>query len=187
MEMILQLDRELFQFLNGIHSPFWDVIMYWISNKYFWIPLYALLIFLIAKNYQKKSWLILLTVILTIVITDQGSNLFKKNVKRYRPCREEAQLNPPSRILADYHCSKYGFFSAHAANTFATAFLISFLLSPFYKRIFYFLLPWAVLNAYSRIYLGVHYPLDVICGAIFGTLLAFLAIKISKKYNLLKI
>lgn len=185
MESLLQLDRELFQFLNGIHSPFWDVVMYWISNKFFWIPLYALLIFLIVKNYRKKSWLILLVTIVMIVASDQGSNLFKKTVKRSRPCRTEAQLNPTARTLNNYHCGKYGFFSAHASNSFALAIFISFLLAPFYKHIIYYLLPWAIVNAYSRIYLGVHYPLDIICGAIFGIILANLAIGISKKYSLI--
>jgi undecaprenyl-diphosphatase len=177
MAEIILLDRELFQFLNSFHSEFFDVLMYWISDKFTWIPLYALLIFALIKHYKKKSLYIIGAIVVLITVTDQGCNLFKHNVKRPRPCQEAAHLNPSARTLDGYHCSKYGFLSAHAANTFAVAVLMTSLLLPFYRKIGWFLFLWAIITAYSRIYLGVHYPLDVFCGAIFGGLLAKLILK----------
>lgn len=178
MQEILLLDRELFSFLNSFHSDFFDVVMYWVSYKYTWIPLYALLVFLLVKHYKKSSLFAILAIALMITATDQGCNFFKHNVKRPRPCREEAELQPKARTLEAYHCSKYGFFSAHAANSMAIAFLMTSLLVPFYSKIAWFLIPWAIVTAYSRVYLGVHYPLDIICGGVFGLIIARITIKI---------
>jgi len=177
MDEIILLDRELFQFLNSLHSEFFDTVMYWVSYKFTWIPLYGLLIFALIKNYKKKSLYIIGAIIVLITVTDQGCNLFKHNLKRPRPCQELANLNPQARTLEGYHCSKYGFFSAHAANTFAVAVFMTSLLLPFYKKIGWFLYTWAIITSYSRIYLGVHYPLDVLCGIIFGALVARIILK----------
>jgi undecaprenyl-diphosphatase len=177
MDEIIQLDRELFQFLNSFHNDLFDVLMYWISYKFTWIPLYALLIFLLVKHYKKRSLIIIPAIALMITMADQGCNFFKHSVERPRPCREEAQLVPEARTLQDYHCSKHGFFSAHAANSFAVAVFMTSLLLPFYKKIGWILFPWAIVSAYSRIYLGVHYPLDILCGAIFGTIIARIILK----------
>ena len=184
MDSLLQLDLKLFQFINSFHNEFWDVIMFWISNKFVWIPLYALLIFLIVKKFQKKSWLILLTIILMVFTSDQGANVFKNSFKRPRPCRPEAHLVPIAHTIDGNHCGKYGFFSAHAANSFAILVYLTYLLKSNHKKIFYFILPWAILNIYSRVYLGVHYPLDVLCGAVFGISIGFIFVWITKKYNL---
>lgn len=177
MQEIIQLDREFFQFLNSFHNDYFDVVMHWISYKFTWIPLYAVLIFLLVKHFQKKSLIIIVGIALMITATDQGCNYFKHSVKRPRPCREEAQLTPAARTLDGYHCSKHGFFSAHAANSVAVAVFMTSLLLPFYKKIGWFLIPWAIITAYSRIYLGVHYPLDILCGSIFGIIVARLILK----------
>ncbi|MFT6716566.1 MAG: undecaprenyl-diphosphatase [Saprospiraceae bacterium] len=177
MQEIIQIDRDVFQFLNSFHNGFFDVLMYWISYKFTWIPLYALLIFLLVKHYKKKSFVILAAIVLMVTAADQGCNYFKHSVERPRPCRDEAQLTPPARTLDGYHCSKHGFFSAHAANSMAVAVFMTSLLMPFYKKIGWFLFPWAIITAYSRIYLGVHYPLDILCGAVFGVLVARLILK----------
>lgn len=182
MESVIIFDRELFQFLNSFHNDFFDTIMYWISYKFTWIPLYALLIFWIIKHYKKQSIVILITVGILITAADQGCNYFKHSIKRPRPCREEASLTPAARTLDDYHCSRYGFFSAHAANSVALAVFMTALLSPFFRRIGWFLFPWAIITAYSRIYLGVHYPMDILCGGIYGFLIARILLKALNLY-----
>ena len=184
MQAILEIDRSLFQFINSFHNDFFDFVMYWISNRFTWIPLYVILIYLLIKHYKKKSIILLLAVFSMVAITDQGTNFFKKNMKRPRPCREEAQLSPPARTLPEFHCGKYGFFSGHSSNSMGIAILLTALLSTFYKKIGWILIPWAILNGYSRIYLGVHYPLDVLCGFTFGLIVARLISKLIFRFYL---
>lgn len=178
MDYLIDLDREIFTLLNGIHHPILDFFMFWISEKWAMLPLYAVLLTLLAITYKKKMFLIIPVIAIMITITDQTCNAFKKGVERPRPCREEAQLDPPARTLDDYHCSRYGFFSAHAASSFAAAIFLTGLLKRRFKKVGWILIPWAITTAYSRIYLGVHYPLDVITGAVFGILVSTVMLKI---------
>jgi len=169
IDKLLQLDTDLFLFLNSLHSDFFDQIMWFISGKIQWLPLYALLIFFIIRKFKIKSIIILASLILAIVFSDQISvHLFKDVFQRLRPCH-----NPQIAYLVhivNNHCGgQYGFVSSHAANTFALATFISYLFKN--KYVSYSILIWATIVSYSRIYLGVHYPGDVICGALLGTIL----------------
>jgi undecaprenyl-diphosphatase len=151
--------------------------MYWISDKLVWIPMYAVFLFLIIKKYKKKSWLIVLLIALTIAASDQLTVFFKNFFERPRPCHNEA-LNLLVHTVKDACGGPYGFVSSHAGNSFALAtFLIPFF-RPIYKSFPIFILTWASLVSYSRIYLGVHYPGDIIGGAITGAALGFLFSKI---------
>lgn len=177
-DFILNIDHQLFTFLNGLHAPWLDPIMYWFSHKLFWIPFYALLLAGVIYKYRKKAILIVVLTIAMVAATDQISRGFKYGVGRYRPCRTESAHLPKPHLL-DNHCGgKYGFFSSHAANTFGIAIFFGTLLIPVVRKAKWILLFWAAVVTYSRIYLGVHYPLDVTCGAICGWLIGSLFLKI---------
>ncbi|RPH32508.1 MAG: phosphatase PAP2 family protein [Bacteroidales bacterium] len=165
VEILLKWDSQLFLLLNGIHSPFWDSIMIFASGKLNWLPLYLLIIFFIAlKNRWKTLWW-LIAIAIVVVATDQLSvGLFKNVFQRLRPCHN-SELQGLIHLVG--RCGgQYGFVSSHAANTFGVAVFLSLLFSK--RWITYSLLIWAAFVSYSRIYLGVHFPGDVICGAILG-------------------
>ncbi len=164
------LDTQLFLFLNGFHNSFFDFVMFWISDRFIWIPLYVFLIFLIIKKYRKNAVWILLLVALMILVSDQLSVLIKNLVERPRPCHNS---NFAALVhLVNGKCGgPFGFVSSHAANSFAIAvFLIPFLAS-YFRYFGWAIIFWAAIISYSRIYLGVHYPADILFGALLGALL----------------
>lgn len=166
LEQLQNLDRELFLFLNNLGVKEWDWFWVFITEKEVSIPLYIVLLILIFKKNKKRGLLITIVVVgLMITFTDQLSNLFKDTFERLRPCNEA--FMEYGRFLAK-RCGKYGFFSGHAISSFAVATLISNILKPYYKHVFYWMFFWAIIITYSRIYIGVHYPGDIITGALFG-------------------
>jgi len=181
MNALLNLDQALFLAINGWHSTFFDYIMYFVSGKISWLPLYIFLIYLLFHNYGKKAWLILLLVAITILLSDTGSVLlFKNTVCRLRPSHEPA-LAGLVHIVNGYTGGEYGFVSSHASNFFALSLLLIQFLGKQYKWITLSLLLWAALIGYSRVYLGVHYPGDVICGALYGAIIGYTVARIGKQ------
>lgn len=174
IETLKNLDTELFLAINGSHSSIFDFIMFWLSNKLIWIPLYLFFLYLLIKNYKWKTVGIFLSIIILIVLSDQGTvHLFKNVFLRLRPCHEP-QLEGLVHLVNGKCGGQFGFISSHAANTFGLAvFLIQFL-GKKYRYFTVLVLFWATMVAYSRVYLGVHYPGDVIVGAVFGSLLGFI-------------
>lgn len=168
LESILKWDTELFLALNQAGVSWLDGAMILISEVWIWIPLYAAILYFIFKKFPLADALIFAAVcVIGVLLTDQGSvHLFKEVFKRLRPCQVE-ELRAQMRFLAD-GCGLYGFVSSHAANTFGFAVIGGGILKKFYPRLSMVLLVWAAIVSYSRIYLGVHYPLDVICGALLG-------------------
>ena len=172
LDQLIQYDKELFLFLNNLGTSTWDNFWLVITNKLTFVPLYAVLLYLIYKHLGLKSLLLLVLVIAAMIIfTDQVTNLFKDGFERLRPCREDG-VKEFMRFSAP-RCGKYGFFSGHSSNSMAAAVFAGLLLRPYYKKLIFILLFWSALVAYSRIYVGVHYPLDIICGMSFGAIAGF--------------
>jgi len=170
IEYLEHIDQQLFIFLNGIHSPFFDTIMWFISGKFSWIPLYAVLLFFMLKKEGKFKWYALLAIVVLITLSDQISNHFFKEVfLRYRPSHN-FDLQDNVHLVNNYRGGKYGFVSSHAANSFALATFLAFIFKN--KYVFIGLLFWSVVVSYSRVYLGVHYPADVVCGGLIGSVVA---------------
>jgi undecaprenyl-diphosphatase len=164
LNLLKSWDKDLFLFLNGMHSPLWDYSMTLFTLTPTWLLFYATIIIIIVKKHGKKSLFILFAVALMILCADQFSGILKHTVQRLRPSND-----PAFRDLVHVFFRKggeFGFVSAHAANTFAIAMFTTLIFRN--RKYTAFIFPWAVIIAYSRIYLGVHYPLDVICGAMLG-------------------
>ena len=173
MEQLVELDHEVFLFLNQLGSSGWDPFWNFITNKYSSIPFYALLVFLMYRALGlKKTLLALVLVALLITCTDQLANLFKHGFDRPRPCRQVGVMEE-ARFVA-VRCGSYGFFSAHAASSAALAIYLGLMLRRYWKGIMFVLLAWSLLVSYSRIYVGVHYPGDVLVGWFIGALLGYL-------------
>lgn len=173
MAAIIDFDTRLFSFLNGLHADWLDPFFYYFSQIYTWIPLYLFVLFVIVKQWKKKSLFIIPLLILTIVCTDQSCNIIKHSVARLRPSHT-VELQDTIHLLTDtdgnlYRGGLYSFPSGHAANGIAFAFFVIFFVAKRRKWVLISIICWTILLAYSRIYLGVHYPFDILCGLILGS------------------
>lgn len=169
--MLEHLDQQLLLFINSHHTPLWDTVMHLISGKLIWVPVYMAILIYLGITRKRKFWVILGFIILAATLADQVSvQLFKNVFHRLRPCHEPALAGMVH--LVNGECGGlYGFISSHASNSFNVA-LLSLM---FIKRRWFTIsiLVWASVIGFSRIYLGVHYPGDVICGAIVGSLIGW--------------
>ncbi|WP_224489411.1 phosphatase PAP2 family protein [Robertkochia flava] len=164
LDQLISWDKEVFLFLNGWGTPAWDPFWLFITDKWSSIPLYAAL--LVINFYflgKKKGIIVLVCVALMIAATDQLANVFKYGFERLRPCYDP-DLQDMVRLVKASCGGKFGYFSAHSANSFALAVFFSLGFRKYLRVLPVFLLTWAAMVAYSRIYIGVHFPLDVLTG-----------------------
>lgn len=166
MEWIKQIDQSLLLFLNSFHNDFWDRAVTLFTSIEIWIPFYLLIVYVIIKTYKKNSIYILILIGLSIVVSDQFSGLIKNSVQRLRPTHDPVLSNIVHNIYN--RGGLYSFFSAHAANTFTIAVITTRLFKNHLYTILIF--TWAALVSYTRIYLGLHYPGDILTGWIWGIL-----------------
>ena len=177
-EELVHLDKELFLYLNNLGNDGWDDFWMFITGKFNWIPLYLALLVLSFKTLGKNRTLVLLAAVgIMILCTDQLSNFFKFGVQRLRPCYDP-DLDGLARLVKNSCGGKFGYFSGHATNSFAVAAFFTYLLGKKWRLLGVLLMLWALLVAYSRIYVGVHFPLDVISGTVIGLILGWLFAKL---------
>ncbi|SDB21251.1 undecaprenyl-diphosphatase [Flavobacteriaceae bacterium MAR_2010_188] len=183
IDQLLQYDAELFLYLNNLGTPTWDAFWMAYTTKFNWIPFYALLVYLLYKQSDLKSFFLTCVMLgLLVLFTDQITNLFKYGFERPRPCHID-ELLQNMRLVRTGCGGRYGFFSGHSSNSMGVAFFIGLMLRHRFRYLIYLLIFWAMLMGFSRVYVGVHYPLDVLCGMIFGSLGGFLLYKLNRYLN----
>lgn len=182
MEKIIQLDKELLVFLNGLGSPAFDGLWLVITKQVYWTPVFLLLFYVLQKKIGWKNfgYYILFTAVL-ILVSDQMSNLFKWYFERLRPCNDP-QVQDLLRIYWKKSKS-FSFYSGHASTSMATT-VFGFMILKKYYRHSYLLFLFPLIFAYSRIYLGLHFPGDIITGYAFGAVYGFFCYKLYRKYIL---
>ncbi len=168
IEWINDIDTQAFLALNSLHAPYFDWFMSLFSGKWIWIPMYAAILFAIVRNYRWKQVAVMVVfVALAIVAADQVcASVIRPVICRLRPANLSNPLSQMVHIVDGYRGGAYGFPSCHAANSFALAVFVAIIFRN--KRLSLAIFGWAVINSYSRIYLGVHYPGDLIVGAAVG-------------------
>lgn len=173
-ETLIDLDKNLLVFLNNLGNSSADVFWIYITKQAHWWPFFLLLFFLLFKKLPLKHFLMFLMVVaLLILFTDQTTNLVKNSVQRFRPVNDEEIKNSLRLIRESY---SWSYFSGHASNSMAVSVFIFFLLKKHYKYLFLiFLFP--LIFAYSRIYLALHFPLDILSGYFFGMFSGYIFFK----------
>lgn len=173
MEALTQIDQSLFLSLNGWHNPFFDQLFWYATKPLVWLPLFILILVLLCREYRWKIVTLVVAVALMVAASDQMANLAKEGAQRLRPSHDP-QVEQAVHSVNEYKGGQYGFYSAHASTTFALAVFLIFFFRRRYRWMIPVLLIWASIMSYSRVYLGVHYPGDILVGMAIGILLGIL-------------
>lgn len=182
-EQLLELDKSAFFFINNkLSNPFFDFLMPLLRDAKNWIPFYIFLLIFLPLKHKTKGWFWVLFALLTGACTDLiSSHIIKQNIWRVRPCGD-LSIAEHVRFIIAYCPQSSSFTSSHAANHFGIASFIFFTLHKFYGGKIWFIFLWAFLICFAQVYVGVHYPGDIIGGTIVGLLIGFLLSKIYNRY-----
>lgn len=181
IDFLNSIDTEILLFFNGLHCGYFDRFMPIVTAKWTWVPMYATILFILYRGFAvKQATALLLGVVLSIVLADQVcATLIRPVCERLRPANLENPISAFVHVVNGYRGGRYGFPSCHAANSFALATVMSLIIR--YRRFTFFIFFWAILNSYSRLYLGVHYPGDLFVGAVIGSCCGALCYFVAKK------
>lgn len=170
IDYLISIDTDIFLWLNSHHAPYWDVVMKMSSGKLIWVPMYVALLFAYCRSYGWRSALLAVVLtVLAVTAADQiTASVIRPFFERLRPSNPDNPISQFVHIVDGYRGGRYGFPSCHAANTFAVATLTSLIFNRWKFTLFIYF--WALLNCYSRVYLGVHYTGDLLVGSIIGTM-----------------
>lgn len=183
LQEVVNTDTNIFLFFNRMHSPFFDYFMSAYSGKLVWIPLYAAIWYVMLRSFHWKVMLLcLIGLALTITFADQVcATLIRPYVERMRPSNLNNPISEMVHIVNNHRGGRFGFPSCHASNTFGLAFFVYFLFRQRWLTVF--MMCWALLTCYSRVYLGVHYPGDLLAGSLVGLTGAYLMYRLFMKVS----
>jgi undecaprenyl-diphosphatase len=182
-QQIKDIDQSLFHQINGVwHHPLLDTILPWTRHSNNWIPLYLVLLGWMGYQIGSKTWKWLLFALLNVTLTDQvSSSIFKPLFHRLRPCNDPA-LFGKTRLLLEHCSGGFSFTSSHAANHFGLAMFIFISWGVAMERVTKYFFVWAGIIAFAQVYVGVHYPLDILGGTIIGLVAGYLMAKLYLKW-----
>ena len=180
IDALIRSDREIFLWLNGHHTPWLDTLMYWITYKYTWAPMYAILIALHLRKDWKRGLIQIAVVLIAVIIADKiTSGFMKPYFLRLRPCHDPTLDGLVHEVTG---CGgMYGFASSHASTSFALAITWFAFLKTRYNYM-WFLFVWAAIYSYSRVYVGVHFLADIVIGTMIGLLVGWVCIKLYQTF-----
>lgn len=186
MNSLIQLDKQLFYLINGKwHNAVFDSMMPLLRSSQFWVPLYLFLLLFVLLNFKKNAWWWAVMAGLTVVLSNFiSSDIIKEHIWRTRPCNDP-ELVSSMRFLLHYRPQSSSFTSSHAVNHFAMATYFYYTLEKHIKKWARLFFLWAFIVVYAQVYVGVHFPLDVLCGALIGIILGYLPAKSFNKKNMI--
>lgn len=183
IDPVKNIDYYVFTLINSVYTnAFFDAVLPFMRDSLVWVPLYLFFMLFLFLNYGNKAWWYIVFLLIGVLLTDQiASHIFKPLVQRPRPCSDE-HLKIPVRLLLKHCAGGFSFMSSHASNHFGLATFVAFTMKPVLQKWSALLFIWAFTISYAQVYVGVHYPVDVLCGGILGYAIGRMLSSVYKNY-----